>query len=296
LFSGDQFTFQRYAWATSVVWARSVMVAGAGGAAGGAATEPVLVPVLDGLQHDHRVNTSLRVDEAGARLVMTATQAYAGAGAPVLINWGERPNAVLLLNQGYVTTDNPYDYVTMSIRMSEDDPLHGMKMKMLRQLGLDANDTYLLRNDRAERQMVPESLLRSLRVQLLSWDDAKAWRRVGEGRLVGLENELSVLRTVVGAVDQMLTLYPTTGAEDGQLMAAHQQATAAADAAGDDAAARRAVLVDARARGALLSTRRIKAILLRYPEKAVLLAVKLWCHQRWNEILVEGFPSANFVV
>ena len=115
--------------------------------------------------------------------------------------------------QRYVTTDNPYDYVTMSIRMSEDDPQHGMKMKMLAQLGLDANDTYLLRNDQSETQMVPEALLRSLRVQLLSWGDAGKWRAVGEGKVVSLENELSVLRTVVGAVDKMLGLYPTTGAD-----------------------------------------------------------------------------------
>ena len=56
-----------------------------------------------------------------------------------------------------MTTDNPYDYVTMSIRMSEDDPQHGMKMKMLAQLGLDANDTYLLRNDQLHlyRRRVP---------------------------------------------------------------------------------------------------------------------------------------------
>ena len=58
-----------------------------------------------------------------------------------------------------------------------------------------------------------QALLRSLRVQLLSWGDAGKWRAVGEGKVVSLENELSVLRTVVGAVDKMLGLYPTTGAD-----------------------------------------------------------------------------------
>ena len=138
-----------------------------------------------------------------------------------------------------------------------------------------------------------QALLRSLRVQLLSWGDAGKWRAVGEGKVVSLENELSVLRTVVGAVDKMLGLYPTTGADDGKLMAAHQQATQAAASAGD-LEAQRAALQAAHDRGELLTARRIKAILLRYPEKAILLAVKLWCHQRWNQVLTDGFPSEAF--
>lgn len=93
-----------------------------------------LIPGFDMFNHEPGPMTSDFIFEEDGLLLRSMKPLKDGEQA--YMSYGNRPNAELLLQQGFVPVENPTDYITFSIALAASDPLKAQKEEALKALGL----------------------------------------------------------------------------------------------------------------------------------------------------------------
>jgi len=252
----EEFSFNHFAWAVSTVFSRSLLLS----VSENEASVPVLLPGFGEFDLTVENASSIQLDN---ETIVISSFSGAKSGASIFVNNGMKGNDNLLLNHGTFIEGNPYDSVPIAIRMSSDDPLYGVKERMLRTIGVSASTTFRLA--KSNNGTVPSGLVRALRVQLLRGKELDRFNVIRSGNApVSLYNEALVYRTLLMACEQMLKMYPTTLSQD------DAELKEIASAAKDEE---------------LKATRPLVGILHRRMEKQILLRTKIWVYEQWSSIL-----------
>eukprot|EP00769_Ergobibamus_cyprinoides_P004368 gnl/Ergobibamus_cyprinoides/604.p1 GENE.gnl/Ergobibamus_cyprinoides/604~~gnl/Ergobibamus_cyprinoides/604.p1 ORF type:complete len:358 (+),score=143.38 gnl/Ergobibamus_cyprinoides/604:190-1263(+) len=175
---------------------------------------PFLVPVADLLNHAADPVLTLRFAEAGAdveepMLEFVATRDIR-RGSTLTVSYGPFANTALLLRYGFAVEANPHDGYVMQLVLGEDDPLRSVKSALLEAHGLPGDDTtFVLRRD-----TLPLDMLRALRVHYAKPSELDLISQVAEGKVLSLDNEVQVCRSVLAAIQSLLADFDTSIAED----------------------------------------------------------------------------------
>lgn len=138
------FTFEDYRWAVSAVMTRQNKVP-----LGGTAFEPefglALIPLWDMINHANGELTSAH-DIAKQVTECAAMQPFA-QGEQIVMFYGPRPNAELLLHSGFVMEGNPHDFVTVKLGVGKSDPLGALKAQLLEALTIPRAGDFVIDHD-----------------------------------------------------------------------------------------------------------------------------------------------------
>jgi hypothetical protein len=177
----QRFSFDAFRWATASVMARQnpipaeahASLPGAGSLA--ARMTLAMIPAFDMLNHrqlDGAISTNFDV---GLDASVTEAPVAVARGEQVYVYYGQRPNSMLFMYQGFVASDNAFDDMVIPLPpLAPEDPFLKVKRMLLSKLGLPHADCRIplaraLTAELAELQPVPPA-----HVPLRTWRDA--WR------------------------------------------------------------------------------------------------------------------------
>lgn len=239
---------------------------------------PVLAPFIEDLQRSIGNSSTFSIatdpgqqeeDKAAAAtasdeyLVITTSRAFT-VGEQLAVFHGTQSNKQLLLNQGSFVDGNPYDEVSLSVKLPQTDPYWQIKAQMLATINVTDGQRFSF--IAGLNGQPPLGLLKTMRIQFLRFSEFGLFSKiVDSAEPVSLYNELMVYRTLLSVTEQLLTHYNSTVEEDLELLKDHEAAELDSDAR--------------------LSSRHVVAVKLRLQEKRILLQSRLWMHEAWNQML-----------
>ena len=174
-----------------------------------------LIPLWDMCNH---CNGQLSTD---FDLLKNSSECYAMADfkreEQIFIFYGSRPNAQLLLHNGFVYSENLFDTYAIKLGISKSDPLFALKTKVLALAVIPLAPFHL----RPGPKPVSPDLLAFLRVscmdesqlrELLDASDTEhlSSKLRNEETIISTENELKVWNFLCARVELLLRIYPTT--------------------------------------------------------------------------------------
>jgi histone-lysine N-methyltransferase SETD3 len=130
----------------------------------------------------------------------------------VLITYGQKSNAELVLLYGFVIDRNRFDEVELRVSLASDDPRYDDKAAFLRSVGLTPEQAFPLLIDRYSNELV-----QFLRLCCATPADGP----LGAIRFndpISLANEVAVYEALVEGCNVALAQYPETEEEDAKLM------------------------------------------------------------------------------
>ena len=290
-------SFAEFAWATAIVFARSLSTFNKKNNGNPSASEPIFVPLLEALPRIKAVNTRYDVrvspDAAeGGDSAAAAAEAYKNnksaseqpadvvlladrdfdAGEVVTLPAGDIGNTPLLLDFGQFVVKNAHHGVPFQIQIQDNDPAREPKLAALRQFNVSDQPKFLLGPDPSGAP--PAALLKTLRVMMLNFKDFDLhYDVVATDTPVSLVNELRVLRTLMFATDNLLQRFDNATLEH-EVTAAKELQTGTD---GSDAP----------------MTRPLVAAHVRFDEKQILLQTREWCMLRWTQFLTNSSALAT---
>jgi len=143
--------------------------------------------------------------------VLYADRAYA-KNDQVLISYGQKSNAELLLLYGFVVDRNLFDEVEVTVSLDESDPRYDEKVAFLKLQNLGPSMAFPLLIDRYSSE-----LLQYLRLCCLTPSDGPLDNFKYNER-ISVSNEAAAQRALKEGCQRTLALYPQTEAEDAALM------------------------------------------------------------------------------
>ena len=236
LFPPDSTTFEDFRWAMAMLFSRGVDLRDEDAGTG----QLGLVPYADLLNHSPYSSSNFNLNSIpfskDKEVVLYADRPYAvndqvgGAHArplllalcltlvircpcaQVLITYGQKSNAALLLLYGFVIDRNRFDEVELRVSLAEDDPRYDEKVEFLRSVGLTPTQAFPLLIDRYSNELV-----QFLRLCCATLADGP----LGSLRFndpISVSNEVAVFEALREGCNLALEQYPETEEEDAKLM------------------------------------------------------------------------------
>ncbi|KAL4237444.1 Histone-lysine N-methyltransferase setd3 [Mactra antiquata] len=180
------FSFDDYRWAVSTVMTRQNQIP----TEDGSKMTFALIPLWDMCNHcNGLITTDYNLDKDCSECFALRNFTK---GDQIFIFYGARSNAELLVNNGFVYTENEHDRMAVKLGIGKSDPLFNMKSEVLQRCGLQvARNFYLHTGDLP----VDSDLLIFLRIFHMDEDTLKS--RFSEANAVQIKEELGDLDKVV---------------------------------------------------------------------------------------------------
>merc|ERR1712070_1350985 len=200
-------SYENFVWAMSMLFSRAVNLKEDAMLA--------LVPYADLLNHSPYSNCYFMCNKIPfsdeKEVTLYADRNYA-AGDQILISYGQKSNAELLLLYGFVIDRNLFDEVEISVGLSVEDPRHANKLEFLRRQGVKEKMTFPLLIDRYSSE-----LMQYLRLCCLSKEEG-ALETLSYNERISAENERAAFEALMSGCESALDLYPETEEQDTNLM------------------------------------------------------------------------------
>jgi len=203
----DAFSFEAFQWAMSMLLSRAIDLR--------ETQQLALVPYADLLNHSPYCSSYFFFNQISfsqqREVVLYADRAYA-KNDQVLISYGQKSNAELLLLYGFVVDRNLFDEVEVTVSLDESDPRYDEKVAFLKLQNLGPSMAFPLLIDRYSSE-----LLQYLRLCCLTPSDGPLDNFKYNER-ISVSNEAAAQRALKEGCQRTLALYPQTEAEDAALM------------------------------------------------------------------------------
>mmetsp|Transcript_20061 Transcript_20061/g.46319 ORF Transcript_20061/g.46319 Transcript_20061/m.46319 type:complete len:480 (-) Transcript_20061:337-1776(-) len=203
----EALTWEAFLWAMSMLFSRGIDLKKQQALA--------LVPYADLLNHSP-YSTSYFMENgipfsSEKEVVLYADRNYA-RNDQVLISYGQKSNAELLLLYGFVVDRNLFDQVELAVSISDEDPRFDEKEAFLSMQGLKTKLSFPLLIDRYSSE-----LMQFLRLGCVTPADGPLGALV-YNKPISPENERDALEALRAGCERTLSAYPETEEEDAKLM------------------------------------------------------------------------------
>jgi len=217
VFPTSKYSSELFFWAFIMLFSRAARLSSKS-----SGEELALVPYADLMNHNPYSNTYIDAQRSGMPLISRTEEVAVYSDRnykkfeQVFINYGEKGNADLLLLYGFALDRNPFDSVDISVGLSRDDPLFLSKKAYLDKSGRGmASVRFPLQLSR-----YPSELVDFLRLLLVEPEDLgmQPLDRVDFNEPISPSLERRVLVTMIGICESYIDQYPTTLAQDEQMI------------------------------------------------------------------------------
>jgi len=202
-------TWEAFQWAMSMLFSRGINLREIDTLA--------LVPYADLLNHSPYAQTFFMLGSIPLspekEVVLYADRAYA-RNDQVLVSYGQKSNAELLLLYGFVIDRNLYDQVELRVAVDEADPLYAEKAAFLKLQGLKTEMAFPLLIDRYSSELVE-----FLRLCCVRPGDAASLDELAYNEPISLVNERAAQAALREGCLTALREYPQSEEDDMALMA-----------------------------------------------------------------------------
>jgi len=207
----DVVTYDAFVWGMTMLLSRGVDLKDEDAGTG----QLGLVPYADLLNHSPYSSSNFMYTaipfSKQREVVLYADRPYA-ANDQVLISYGQKSNAELLLLYGFVVDRNRFDEVELRVALAEDDERYGEKAAFLASVGLTAAQAFPLLIDRYSNELV-----QFLRLCCASPSEGPL-STLSFTEPLSLANERAVFEALRAGCQLALEKYPETEEEDAKLM------------------------------------------------------------------------------
>ena len=208
-------SLQRICWAFSIVWSRTIFLAGKDGT-----RHEFMAPVLDSFAADGDTSVSsnslgqLGLRFANSNSVLEAISARGiASSSPLLFSFSpDAPNAVLLLRHGRPKLNNSNDYLPLSFTNPPEEELYEIREHLLASLSISM--THHLRVG-----SLPPGLHECAVVLTMDKEDIVRVRNTPSGLDLNVCNTTRGLHQLQAALETMLARYPHSRTEDETVLA-----------------------------------------------------------------------------
>eukprot|EP00587_Corethron_hystrix_P002337 CAMPEP_0113312620 /NCGR_PEP_ID=MMETSP0010_2-20120614/9385_1 /TAXON_ID=216773 ORGANISM="Corethron hystrix, Strain 308" /NCGR_SAMPLE_ID=MMETSP0010_2 /ASSEMBLY_ACC=CAM_ASM_000155 /LENGTH=572 /DNA_ID=CAMNT_0000168497 /DNA_START=73 /DNA_END=1788 /DNA_ORIENTATION=- /assembly_acc=CAM_ASM_000155 len=219
MFPEEHYTFDNWIWAFTMLFSRAIRLRNL---KEGEAL--AMVPYADLINHspfsgayvDGRESGSWLFKDGQEEVILYADRGYRKM-EQVYISYGPKSNADLLLLYGFALERNPFNSVdvTVSIATTLNDLLLVEKREYLKKVGREQTVDFPCYADR-----YPTEMLEYLRLMQMTPEDTrgKPLAAFDYTRTISAANEQAVLASIIEAVRNQLSLYPTTEEQDAALI------------------------------------------------------------------------------
>nr|XP_002131202.1 histone-lysine N-methyltransferase setd3 [Ciona intestinalis] len=185
----NAFTFDTYRWCASAVTTRQNKIPTHVGDVLGDLDENstlALIPMWD--MFNHAIGPLSTAYNALTRGIECLAMQDFKTGEQVKICYGARTNSDLLIHNGFVMKESPFDKVRIHLGVSQKDPLYSLKAKLLEKLNVEVSGQFAVCSMDNSLPTSPQ-LLVFLRVFHMNEEELRSW-------LEKQKNELSSLREI----------------------------------------------------------------------------------------------------
>ena len=203
----DKFTYADYRWAVSTLMTRQNPIPSLNGSM---SQVIALIPFLDLCNHKEGT-ISIDYNPETKHCECFAMEPVK-AGNEILIHYGPRPNAELVIYNGFFYQSNPHDIVKLKLCLSKSDPNHESKEDLIVKLGLedslsigcmpspikDALWAYLLIANASEDELK----------ELVQYDGAELATMLHLGKSIGIETKIRGFKMLQERCDLCLKVIP----------------------------------------------------------------------------------------
>ncbi|OWF53384.1 histone-lysine N-methyltransferase setd3-like [Mizuhopecten yessoensis] len=216
----DCFTYDDYRWAVSTVMTRQNQVP----TPDGERLTFALIPLWDMCNHcNGTITTDYNVEEDCSECF--ALRDFT-KGEQIMIFYGARSNAELLIHSGFVYPDNEWDRIAVKLGISKGDPLFDRKSDLLMKLGLEVSRSFFIHRGRVP---LDPQILAFLRIFCMTDENLKDFQSapLTEEKMeslgdvstpVSIENEEKVWSFLETRSALLQKAYDTTAEEDEELL------------------------------------------------------------------------------
>jgi len=135
----EVFTYEQYCWAVSTVMTRQNFVP----SSDGKTMLNALIPMWDMCNHSNgKLSTDFNAEKDRSECM--ACRDYKAA-EQIFIFYGPRTNSEFFVHNGFVYPDNEHDGLRLTLGISEKDPLHPERTKLLGRLGIPDKGDFMLK-------------------------------------------------------------------------------------------------------------------------------------------------------
>nr|CAB3265993.1 histone-lysine N-methyltransferase setd3 [Phallusia mammillata] len=206
----EAFTFDAYRWSVSAVTTRQNKIPTTLLTAYNSDNDDdellstiALIPLWDMFNHSNGpLSTTYNV---GGKTIDCFAMCDFKSGEEVTICYGGRPNSELLIHNGFVVTENPFDKVKINLGVSPKDPLYKKRTKLLQRLGVVVNGQFPICAMDSNFPTSPD-LLAFLRVFHMEEDGLDEWLEKDTKELPALR-EVYLTGPLVFKADPKMWLY-----------------------------------------------------------------------------------------
>jgi len=211
----DAFEYEAFVWAMSMLFSRGVNLR--------EIEELAMVPYADLINHSPYSQAYFMTNNVPLskqkEVVLYADRNYA-KNDQVLISYGQKSNAELLLLYGFVIDRNLFDQVELTVSLQPDDPMYDEKVAFLRSQGLAPRLAFPLLIDRYSSE-----LLQYLRLCCSTPEDGALGSKY-YSEPISYDNEKAALNAIIQGCDALLAGYPEAEEADAALMSNSRMFTA----------------------------------------------------------------------
>lgn len=204
----EALTWDAFLWAMSMLFSRGIDLK--------KEQTLALVPYADLLNHSPYSTSYFMENDipfsSEKEVVLYADRNYA-CNDQVLISYGQKSNAELLLLYGFVIDRNLFDQVELTVSISAEDPRFEEKAEFLRTQGLQTKVSFPLLIDRYSSE-----LMQFLRLGCVSPADGPLGA-LAYNAPISPRNERDAFEALRAGCERSLGAYPETEEEDAKLMA-----------------------------------------------------------------------------
>ena len=217
----DKFNYNDYRWAVATLMTRQNPLPSVNGSM---SQVIALIPFLDLCNHKEGT-VSIDYNPETKQCECSAMEPVK-AESEILIHYGPRPNAELVIYNGFFYQGNSYDFVKMKLCLSKSDPHFELKQKMITRLGLE--DTLPIGcmpspiKDSLWAFLLTANLSEEELKDMLQLDDGEFAKKLHSGESIAVETKIRGYKMLRDRCDLCLKVIPdvddavSTCLDDGQ--------------------------------------------------------------------------------